>query len=308
MNSLGTATQTRPSEATASPRVRGLSVVSELWQLTKPKVTRMNLFMTLGGLALAGASFKSWLILWTVLGTALAVASANALNMYLERNTDGLMARTANRPLPTGRLAPWAALAFGVLLGVASLVVLAVAVNLVTTLIAGAAILLYVLVYTPMKRLSPLALVVGAVPGAAPPLMGWTAETGSIDLPGLVLFAILLVWQLPHFIAIALYRQTDYERAGVRAVPIVRGDRVAKAQALAWTTALVPISLLLVPLEVAGFIYGSVALIAGLWFLSWSLRGLRRDAGVPWARRFFFASLVYLPVLVLGLVVDVAVL
>jgi len=174
--------------------------------------------------------------------------------------------------------------------------------------IAGLAILLYVLVYTPMKRTSPLALVVGAIPGAAPPLMGWTAYTGTVDLPGLVLFAILLVWQLPHFLAIALYRQDDYERAGVKAVPIVRGARVAKAQALAWTTALIPISLLLVPLQVAGAFYGAVALATGLWFLSWSVRGMSGEAGVPWARKFFFASLVYLPVLVLSLVVDVALL
>jgi len=138
--------------------------------------------------------------------------------------------------------------------------------------------------------------------------MGWTAYTGTIDLPGLVLFGILLVWQLPHFLAIAIYRKEDYQRAGVKAVPIIRGDRVAKAQALAWTTALVPISLLLVPLDVAGWFYGAVASILGVWFFIWSLRGLSKDAGVPWARKFFFASLVYLPVLVLGLVIDVALL
>ena len=284
------------------------SLLSDLWQLTKPKITRMNILMTLGGLALAGAPFKSWLIFWTALGTALAVSSANALNMYIERDLDGLMARTANRPLPTRRMAPKTALWFGIILGLLSLVVLQVTVNLVTTVIAGLAILLYVLVYTPMKRTSPLALLVGAIPGAAPPLMGWTAYTNTIDLPGLVLFGILLVWQLPHFLAIALYRKDDYERAGVKAVPIVRGDRVAKAQALAWTTALIPISLMLVPLEVAGWIYGAVASLLGVWFLSWSLRGFSSEAGVAWARKFFFASLVYLPVLVLGLVADIALL
>jgi len=228
--------------------------------------------------------------------------------MYIERDVDRLMARTANRPLPTRRMAPRVALWFGLVLGMLSLTVLFFAVNTVTTVIAGVAIVLYVLVYTPMKRTSPLALIVGAVPGAAPPLMGWTAYTGTIDLPGLVLFGILLVWQLPHFLAIAIYRKEDYQRAGVKAVPIIRGDRVAKAQALAWTTALVPISLLLVPLDVAGWFYGAVASILGVWFFIWSLRGLSKDAGVPWARKFFFASLVYLPVLVLGLVIDVALL
>jgi protoheme IX farnesyltransferase len=296
------------SEANGSDRAPEPSLGSDLWQLTKPSITRMNLLMTFGGLALAGAPLKSWLVFWALLGTGLAVASANSLNMYIERDLDRLMARTANRPLPTKRMEPKVALWFGIILGVLSLLVLQFMVNTVTTLIAGLAILLYVLVYTPMKRTSPLALIVGAIPGAAPPLMGWTAYTGTIDLPGLVLFAILLVWQLPHFIAIALYRQDDYERAGVKAVPIVRGDRVAKAQALAWTTALVPISLLLVPLQVAGAFYGAVALASGLWFLSWSIRGMSGEAGVPWARKFFFASLIYLPVLVLSLVVDVALL
>ena len=293
------------SEAIKTPEV---SLLSDLWQLTKPSITRMNVLMTFGGLALAGAPLKSWLVFWAILGTGLAVASANSLNMYIERDLDGLMARTANRPLPKRRMHPKIALWFGIALGALSLAVLQVAVNTVTTVIAGLAILLYVLVYTPMKRTSPLALVIGAIPGAAPPLMGWTAYTGTIDLPGLVLFAILLVWQLPHFLAIAIYRQDDYERAGVKAVPIVRGERVAKAQALAWTTALIPISLLLVPLQVAGAFYGAVALATGLWFLSWSVRGMSGEAGVPWARKFFFASLVYLPVLVLSLVVDVALL
>jgi len=300
---LQTESPTSESDVVAVP-----SLLSDLWQLTKPKITRMNVLMTFGGLALAGAPLKSWLVFWTILGTGLAVASANSLNMYIERDLDGLMERTANRPLPKKRMAPKVALSFGIVLGILSLLVLQLTVNTVTTLIAGLAILLYVLVYTPMKRTSPLALIVGAIPGAAPPLMGWTAYTGTIDLPGLVLFAILLVWQLPHFIAIALYRQDDYERAGVKAVPIVRGDRVAKAQALAWTTALVPLSLMLVPLQVAGAFYGAVALAAGLWFLSWSIRGMSGEAGVPWARKFFFASLIYLPVLVLSLVIDVALL
>ena len=280
---------------------------ASFWELTKPKITRMNVFMTVGGLALAKAPVLSWLTLWAVLGTGLAVASANALNMYLERDIDGLMQRTAGRPLPTQRMQPSSALAFGIALGLLSLVVLYFFVNPLTTVLAAVAILLYVLVYTPMKRTSPLALVVGAIPGAAPPLMGWTAATGTLDAPGLVLFTILFLWQLPHFLAIALFRKSEYQRAGVKAVPIVRGDRVAKAQALAWTTALVPISLLLIPLEVAGPVYGAVALSMGLWFLYWSARGMANAAGDAWARKFFVVSLVYLPVLVVGLMVDLAI-
>jgi protoheme IX farnesyltransferase len=217
------------------------------------------------------------------------------------------MARTANRPLPTGRMGTVEATAFGVALGVASMALL-LSVNLTTALLGLGALLGYVLVYTPLKRVTPLALLVGAIPGAAPPLMGWTAVTGRIEAGAVVLFAVLLVWQLPHFLAIALFRKEDYARAGIRTVPVVRGDRVAKAQAIAWCTALVPLSLLLLPLQVAGWIYGTAALGLGLYYLAWSLRGLRKDADVRWARKFFFASLLYLPALTLALVVDSAIL
>ena len=279
----------------------------DFYELGKPSITGMNVLMALGGLALAKAGPDLSLLLATALGTGLAVASANALNMVLEREGDKLMARTANRPLPKGRLGVGEAVAFGLLTGVASIAVLATT-NLLTAGLGLFALLSYVLVYTPLKRRTPLALLVGAVPGAVPPLMGWTAVTGTLDLPGLTLFGILLIWQLPHFLAIALFRKADYARAGIKTVPVVRGDAVAKAQAVAWCLALVPISFLLVPLEVAGWIYGTVALALGLGFLAMSLKGLQASSGPAWARRFFFVSLVYLPVLTLALAVDVAVL
>ncbi len=285
----------------------GPGLLRDLVALTKPSVTGMNILMTLGGLAMAGVGADWTLIALTVLGTSGAVASANALNMVWERDGDKLMARTAGRPLPTGRMSPAVAALFGVVIGICGVALLAM-VNLTTAGLGLFALLSYVLVYTPMKRRAPLSLLVGAVPGAIPPLMGWTAVTGRLDLPGLVLFGILLVWQLPHFIAIALYRKADYARAGIKTVPVVRGDAVAKAQAIAWCTALVPLSLMLVPLEVAGWFYGTVALGLGVWFLAWSLKGLKRGAGAPWARKFFFASLIYLPVLVLALALDVALL
>ena len=275
--------------------------------LTKPRITAMNVLMALGGLALARGDVGWGTVALLGVGTWLAVASANALNMVWEREGDKLMNRTMNRPLPQGRLGVGEATAFGVVLGLASVVVLA-AINPTTMVLGLAALVGYVAIYTPLKRKTPLALLVGAVPGAAPPLMGWVAATGRIELPGLVLFAVLLVWQLPHFLAISLFRREDYTRAGIQIVPVVRSDAAARAQAIAWCTALVPLSLMLMPLQVAGWIYGGVALALGLWFLAWSLRGLKAEAGVKWARKFFFASLVYLPVLTLGLVLDVALL
>lgn len=285
-----------------------MSTARDLWELTKPKITRMNVLMALGGFGLAGGELLSGRAAAAMLGTALAVASANVLNQYLEREIDGRMARTASRPLPRQRMAPRTALWFGLVMGVLSVGLLVATVNLVTAGLALFALLAYVLVYTPLKQRTPLSLVIGAVPGAIPPLMGWTAATGVIDPAGLALFGILLVWQLPHFLAISLYRRDDYARAGFKTVPVVRGDRVAKAQAVAWSIALVPISLALVPLGVASWIYGGVALGLGLWFLAWAIRGLRPSADVAWARGFFLFSVAYLPALILALAVDVAVL
>jgi protoheme IX farnesyltransferase len=187
------------------------------------------------------------------------------------------------------------------------MVVLTALVNPLTALLGGFALLSYVLVYTPLKRRTPLALIIGAVPGAMPPLMGWTAAQGALEGPGLALFLILLVWQIPHFLAISLYNKGDYARAGIKVVPVVRGDRNAKLQAVAYATALIPVSLMLVPMGVAGVLYGVVAMALGVWFLAVGVQGLRPEMGVKWARGFFRVSLVYLPGLVLGLVLDMVI-
>jgi len=299
--------------AETPPSRSPLLVMRDYVALTKPAINRMCLLMTAGGMFLAprdaDGAFAIGLgrALFALLGTALAVASANALNMWLERDSDRLMRRTKDRPLAARRISESGALAFGVALGVASVAVLALATNLATTVIGLLAIVSYVGVYTPLKYQHPLALVVGAVPGAVPPLMGWTAVTGTLDTPGLVLFAILFVWQMPHFIAISVVRRRDYDGAGIRTVPGVRGLKVAKLQALAWSILLVPTSLALVQTEVAGILYGVVAAIASLAFLALTALGLRNDttADNRWAQRLFVASLVYLPVLIAGLTADV---
>jgi heme o synthase len=274
--------------------------------LTKPRITLLCLVMTLGGMALAPDGLRVDLAFWTLVGTFLSVGSANALNMYWERECDKLMERTRDRPLASGRMRPWQALSFGLALGALSVVVLWLGANALTAFLGTFALASYVLVYTPMKRRSPLALVIGAVPGAMPPLMGWTAVTGRIDTSGLVLFGILLVWQIPHFIAISLCHLEDYARAGIATVPGKHGDAIAKLQSLAYALLLIPISLMFVPLGVAGPFYFAVALALGVWFTWLAARGFRAEAGKPWARKFFFASLVYLPALTLALVADIA--
>jgi protoheme IX farnesyltransferase len=226
--------------------------------------------------------------------------------MWLERDTDRLMRRTKERPLAEGRISASGAFYFGLALGLVSVLVLAISTNLATTLTGLFAIVSYVAIYTPLKYVHPLALVVGAIPGAVPPLMGWTAVTGHFDLPGLVLFAVLFVWQMPHFIAISVVRRRDYDAAGIRTVPGLRGMVVARWQALAWALLLTPTSLALVWTGVSGWLYGTFALVAGLAFLAMTASGFKRGiADNRWGQRLFVASIIYLPVLITGLAIDV---
>ncbi len=291
-----------------SPNRSIVARLNDYIALTKPSITRMCLLTTAGGLWLAAPpdTGSDWMVaLWAILGTALAVGSANALNMWWEREPDQLMARTRSRPVADGRVEPTSALTFGVIIGIASLMILGLGTNLLTAALGAFALLSYVLVYTPLKYRTPLALLVGAVPGAMPPLMGWTAATGTLDLAGLALFGTLLVWQMPHFLAISIYRKRDYDRAGIKVVPVVRGDEVATRQAIAWATALLPLSLMLTPLGITGSFYLVVASLTGLAFLALTVYGLWAQNTSRWARQVFIASVIHLPVVMLALAVDV---
>ena len=287
------------------PRPNAARWLADLVALTKPGVTRMCALTTAGAAWLA-PSADLWPGAMAVLGASLSVASASAFNLWWERASDPLMARTRNRPLAAGRLDPRAAFGFAWALAALSLVVLAIGTNLLTAGLAALAIVLYVLVYTPLKYRTPLALVIGAVPGAAPPLLGWTAITGELDPGGLALFAILLFWQMPHFLAITLFRKADFTSAGIRCVPVVRGDRAAKVQAVLWALGLVPVSVLPTYLGVTGWFYGAVAAVLSLVFLGWTLTGFQSQREVAWARSLFFASLLYLPALIAALAIDAA--
>jgi protoheme IX farnesyltransferase len=283
--------------------------LADLVALAKPRITFMVLVTTAGGLWLAARAQdlpSSWLtIVCTLAGTSLIVAGANALNMYLERDVDRHMDRTKNRPLPAGRMSPRVALWFGVITSSVSVPILAIGVNSLTALLAVLANVSYVLAYTPMKQRSHHALLVGAVPGAIPPLLGWTAVTGRITPAGLVLFGILFFWQVPHFLAIALFRKGDYARAGLVVTPNVIGDHATRHVIVRYTLALVAVSLLLLPLGVAHRGYGVAAALLGALFLGGGLAGLRRGAGTrAWARGLFGISIVYLVLLFAALGLD----
>lgn len=276
--------------------------------LAKPGIVRMCLITTAGGLGLAGSDSSVWVWFSALVGSALAVGSANAFNMIWERRSDQKMMRTRNRPIASGRMSAATACAFAGGIGAVGLLILWAGTNALTAVLALFALVSYVLVYTPLKFKTPLALVIGAVPGAVPPLLGWTAATNTMDMPGLILFGILLLWQMPHFLAIAIFQKEDYARADIKTVPLVRGDTVAKIQAIIWAALLLPVSLMLTPLGVTSWLYLAVAAVLGVGFLVWAISGLWADAGTKWARNFFFASLVYLPVLTLAIVLDVALL
>lgn len=293
-------TAARPAPRPAPSRVR------DLVALTKPRITLMVLITTAGGLWLAPSAVAPSTVVFTLLATAMVVGAANTLNCWLERDVDKHMARTKRRPLPAGRLSAGWALGFGLALGAISVPVLTLVANPLTGLLAAVALVSYVWIYTPMKQRSPAALLVGAVPGALPPLIGWTAATGELGAPGIVLFGILFLWQLPHFLAISFFRQQEYGKAGIRVLPVVRGNAATKRHAAFWAAALLPVSLLLVPLGIAGPLYLAVAAALGVAFLAWALWGLRKEAGNKWARQLFLASLVYLPLLFAALAIDVA--
>ncbi len=273
-------------------------------QLTKPRLSLLVLITTAGGMWLAGQALSAsqWVV--TMLATAGVVGAANTFNCYLERESDRFMKRTATRPLPGARMDPKVALMFGVALALVSLPALALSANLLTAVLGLTALLSYVLVYTPMKARTHWAMVVGAIPGALPPLMGWTAATGKISAPGLALFAILFFWQLPHFIAIALFRKDEYQRAGLTSLPLQKGDAAARGWAVVYLVALLAVSVLPYTVGVAGLLYLAAAMGLGGWFLTVGVSGWWRARDAKWARQLFLVSLVYLTGLFAALGVD----
>lgn len=290
----------RPAPAQQEPR----ALLKDIINLMKPNITSLVLITTTGGIMLAPGSIR-WSALWAaIFGTLGVVIGANTLNCYLERDSDKLMGRTKNRPLPAGRLSARGTLIAGLSITCFSTLAIMLWVNLTTTYLALIAFVSYVWIYTPMKRLSPQALVVGSLPGALPPLMGWTAVTGSLDLPGLVLFGILFFWQIPHFIAIAFYRQREYERAGLKTFPSQYGHLSALIHGVLWSALLVITSLALVPLGVAGWIYLVVSSVLGVILLWYSLMGFWAPQRNLWARKFFLYTLIYLTVLFVALAID----
>ncbi len=282
-----------------------LRVVRSYVALTKPRILLLVIFTALPALAMAGEGWpEAGFVCATLLGIALASGAANALNCYIERDLDARMERTRNRPLPSGLIRAGPALAFGLALALVSTLLLDAVAGRVAAALAVASILFYVFVYTVwLKPRTPLNAVIGGAAGAAAPLIADAAVSGGIGATGWVLFAIIFLWQPPHVWAIALFRKSDYERAGIPMLPSVIGDQPTRWRMLWYTLGLVPVTLAPVPLGLLGGVYLASALALDGWFVWHAVRVLRERSDAA-ARRLFHVSLVYLFALFLVMLID----
>jgi protoheme IX farnesyltransferase len=283
------------------PRVAELSLRERLLaylELTKPRITFLIVLTSAAGFCLGAKGSLDYLrFTHAMIGIALLSSGIATLNQYMERELDGLMRRTMTRPLPSGKLAPVEALIFGLSLTVSAEVYLALLVNPLTALLGLIVIAGYLFMYTPLKTRTTLSTFVGAFPGAVPPLIGWTAASNEMTVGAWVLFAILFLWQFPHFLAIAWMYREDYKRAGIRMLPVVEPEgRITGQQIVAYTLMLLPVSLLPTLIGISGKIYFYGAIILGALFLLSSITAALSKSRQQ-ARRLLLASVLYLPLL-----------
>lgn len=277
-------------------------------ELTKPRIAFLLVLTAAAGFYMAPSDGPADLALFfhSMLGISLLAFGVAALNQFIERDTDALMERTARRPLPTGKISAKSAFVFGLALCLASEVYLFYFVNPLTAALGMVVIVGYVLMYTPLKLKTTASTAIGAVPGAMPPLMGWTSSNDSLsDLVGAsILFLILFLWQFPHFLAIATMYRDEYAKAGIKMLPAVEEDgRITARQIVLFTILLIPISVAPVFFGMAGVIFGVGALVLGVWFLLASVKAAKLRT-VDSARRLLLVSVLYLPILFLLMVLD----
>jgi protoheme IX farnesyltransferase len=285
-------------EFAAEARAAGAARIAAFVDLTKPRITFLVVLTAAAGFCMGSASGIDYVALFNLsVGIALLSSGIATLNQYIERDLDRLMRRTESRPLPSGKLAPVEAAMFGIALSVVATAYLAVFINPLSALLGVVTLASYLFVYTPLKTKTTLSTVLGAFPGAMPPFIGWVAARGRITVDAWVLFAILFLWQFPHFLAIAWMYRDDYARAGVKMLPVVEPEgRVTGQQIISYTLLLIPVSLLPVATGLAGSVYLVGASVLGLGFLYYSARAAL--VRTTWqARQLLLASVLYLPVL-----------
>jgi heme o synthase len=281
--------------------------LAEYYELTKPRVVLMVLVTTLAGFYLGGrGSFDLMLAINLLIGTALAAGGTLALNQFIERDIDAKMERTRHRPLPSGRMRPVEAMSFGAIATVAGIAYLAAATNPGCAIVTAAVTLVYLLAYTPLKRVTWMCNIIGAIPGALPPVAGWVAARGSIGAGALVLFALMFLWQLPHTFAVARLYRTDYARAGIHLLPenTARGGNPSNPVVITASLGLIAFAIVPTMTGLAGVPYGAIAGALGVAMLAFGIVMVRRPASPTASRRLLLFSLVYLPVVLLAMVLD----
>ncbi len=284
-------------------------------ELMKPELTFLSVLSALCGFYLGTTgTFDAWLFLHVAMGTTLLGGGAGALNQYIEQRFDALMKRTERRPLPAGRLFPAEALTFGIILSTLGLVELTFFTNILTGFLGALTFTTYIFLYTPLKRITPWSTIVGGIPGAIPPMMGWTAARNEITIEAWILFAILFCWQMPHFFSLAWMYKKDYARAGFKMLTVTDIDgRRTSRQIVFFSVVLLPVTIMTTAFGVTGIAYAIVATVLGIVFLMYGIllqrytRHLRADDAQKvnsYARKLFFASLIYLPLLMLMMSID----
>jgi protoheme IX farnesyltransferase len=299
--------RTPATAPTADPaRLPRPTLLADLITLTKPRIISLLLVTTVAPMFITPAGLPSVsLVLWVILGGYLMAGGANAINMWFDRDIDTKMSRTRLRPIPAGRISASAGLAFGVGLGLLAFAIFWYRVNPLSAWLALGGLLFYVFIYTIwLKRSSPQNIVIGGAAGAFPPLVGWVAMTGRLDLAAIYLFAIVFYWTPPHFWALALVKQAEYAKAGVPMLPVVRGERRTKFEMLAYTLILLPLTLMPAFFGALGVFYGVAAAILGGRLLWYCIRLLRERGTTPLAWRMYRYSLLYLALLFVAMGVD----
>ncbi|QDU48611.1 heme o synthase [Gimesia panareensis] len=292
-------------ESKSAARPISVARLADYLELTKPRISTMALISVALGYTLGSA--HSWSLLPLVhalLGIGLVAVGCNSLNQLLEIKSDKLMPRTTGRPLPSGRLSVSEVLVFGILCALAGIFYLALMVNLLTAFLSMLTLVLYVVVYTPLKRCTSFCTTIGAIPGAMPPILGWTAAGGTLNTASFSIFAIMFLWQFPHFLAIAWLYRHQYHQAGLKMLPAADpAPRMIGWMCVIYATLLIPVSLLPQYVSLAGSVYSAVALVLGIAYLIFSVRFLK-DETRQTARELIWCSLIYLPVLLITLTWD----
>lgn len=289
------------TESAISSRKR----IEDFYELTKPRLSFLSVVTAIVGYLAADPNRDLGILISLLLGTSFAAGGAGVLNQWLERDADAKMARTNDRAIPAGRVRPLHALVYGLSLSIVGCLILYLGANLLASVLTATTIATYVLLYTPLKQLTTWNTLIGAIPGALPPLIGWAAAKGQIDLLGWILFAILFFWQMPHFFAIAWTYRHDYAKGGF--VMLSNADKTGHKvaiQSFVFSLALIASSLLPVLFGYASWIYGLLAIAVGIYLLRPALNFLKVDQRDTAARKLFFASIFYLPILLLPLVLD----